>query len=241
MSQQTESASEMLRKPIAAVEKAHTSLFAQCCSNPIKNAWGKEVSVAMLNDAQEMAVSFSAALRNEQSAALALTDARILEIAMGHFKPGHTVAAEKNFLACVHDILAQAAPQPSAKTLTDEQREAIASAIETVILHGTIDWQNVAGTLRSLLAAEQPSEKKRDATLSTAIDSLNGWIAANAPGGWIDDLREDAERYRWSRNTPVSIGRNGILIENTGVKLDAAVDAARIAARGAAIAKGEAQ
>ncbi|MDW3685922.1 hypothetical protein RA280_30125 [Cupriavidus sp. CV2] len=29
----------------------------------------------------------------------------------------------------------------------------------------------------------------------------------------------------------MSIGRNGILIENTGTKLDAAVDAARIATR----------
>ncbi|WP_416048996.1 hypothetical protein [Cupriavidus basilensis] len=124
MRQQTESASEMLRKLIEAVEKAHTSLFAQCCSNPIKNAWGKEVSVAMLNDAQEMAVCFNAALRSEhpqsEQMALRLSDARILEIAMGHFKPGHTVAAEKNFLACVHDIFAQAASQPSAKALTDD-------------------------------------------------------------------------------------------------------------------------
>ncbi|MDW3683057.1 hypothetical protein RA280_15130 [Cupriavidus sp. CV2] len=69
MSQQTDTASEMLRKLIAAVEAAHSALFAQCASNPIKNAWGKEVSVAALNAAQEMAVSFSAALRVEQSAA----------------------------------------------------------------------------------------------------------------------------------------------------------------------------
>ncbi|MBA3588322.1 hypothetical protein [Methylibium sp.] len=27
------------------------------------------------------------------------------------------------------------------------------------------------------------------------------WLAANGPRGWIDELRKDAERYRWLRDT----------------------------------------
>lgn len=36
-------------------EAAFESLFSQCCSNPIKNAWGKEVDVSQLNLAHEAA------------------------------------------------------------------------------------------------------------------------------------------------------------------------------------------
>lgn len=268
MSQQTESASEMLRKLIDAVEAAHHALFVQCASNPIKNAWGKEVSVAALNDAREMAVGFSGALRAasqapvglritkgdrdgnwqdfdvnghgglirvvarmedddtdlplgmeverfllgaapasifdvltgtdgkgggpvhvraEQPAAQALTDARILEIAMGHFKPGHTVAAEKNFLACVRDILAKAAAQPNAKvadlirfdfTNADRQPDS------KMLTHDEMRQR-----CADALAAAQPSAKAltdeqrnkvRDAiaeTLGGAYDCLRVWSA----------------------------------------------------------------
>ncbi|OCP21997.1 MULTISPECIES: hypothetical protein [unclassified Ensifer] len=34
---------------------AHEDMFAQCCSNPITNAWGGQVSVAKLNDAGALA------------------------------------------------------------------------------------------------------------------------------------------------------------------------------------------
>ncbi|TSP14037.1 hypothetical protein [Cupriavidus campinensis] len=40
---------------IGAVEAAHADMFRQCCSNPIKNAWGKEVSVRKLNEAMLLA------------------------------------------------------------------------------------------------------------------------------------------------------------------------------------------
>ncbi|SFB50782.1 hypothetical protein [Delftia tsuruhatensis] len=36
-------------------EAAHEDLFVQCCSNPIKNAWGKEVNLTKLNIAHEAA------------------------------------------------------------------------------------------------------------------------------------------------------------------------------------------
>ncbi|CAG9173228.1 Lar family restriction alleviation protein [Cupriavidus respiraculi] len=51
-----------LTRLIDAVENAHSDLFAQCASNPIRNAWGKEVSVAKLNEAAELALSLRAAL-----------------------------------------------------------------------------------------------------------------------------------------------------------------------------------
>jgi hypothetical protein len=34
---------------------AHSQMFAQCLSNPVKNAWGKEISVSALNKASEEA------------------------------------------------------------------------------------------------------------------------------------------------------------------------------------------
>lgn len=43
---------------VAALEKyedAHSDLFGQCCSNPVTNAWGKQVNMAKLNDAHEAA------------------------------------------------------------------------------------------------------------------------------------------------------------------------------------------
>lgn len=36
-------------------EAAHESLFTQCCSNPVTNAWGKEVNMSALNDAHQQA------------------------------------------------------------------------------------------------------------------------------------------------------------------------------------------
>ena len=36
-------------------EAAHESLFTQCCSNPVTNAWGKEVNMAALNEAHQQA------------------------------------------------------------------------------------------------------------------------------------------------------------------------------------------
>ncbi len=40
---------------VHAYEAARDSLFVQCLSNPIKNAWGKEVDVSLLNQAHEQA------------------------------------------------------------------------------------------------------------------------------------------------------------------------------------------
>lgn len=36
-------------------QEAFDNLFAQCCSNPIKNAWGKQVDMTLLNEAQMLA------------------------------------------------------------------------------------------------------------------------------------------------------------------------------------------
>lgn len=44
-----------LKALAAQAKKAHSSIFEQCCSNPITNAWGKEVSALELNNLSEMA------------------------------------------------------------------------------------------------------------------------------------------------------------------------------------------
>lgn len=46
---------EELLKALLMYEAAFADLFGQCCSNPIKNAWGKEISLTNLNDAHENA------------------------------------------------------------------------------------------------------------------------------------------------------------------------------------------
>lgn len=51
-----------LKRLIEAVEDAHSDLFGQCASNPIRNAWGEEVSVAKLNEAAALALSLRALL-----------------------------------------------------------------------------------------------------------------------------------------------------------------------------------
>lgn len=40
-----------------AIIKAHTDLFAQCCSNPIYNSWKEEVNLTLLNEAKNKAES----------------------------------------------------------------------------------------------------------------------------------------------------------------------------------------
>ena len=43
-----------LRKMVSA----HDSIFSQCCSNPIYNAWGRQVDVSVFNEAYLMASHF---------------------------------------------------------------------------------------------------------------------------------------------------------------------------------------
>jgi hypothetical protein len=40
---------------LQAYEEAHAHLSAQCCSNPVRNAWGNEVDMTKLNHAHELA------------------------------------------------------------------------------------------------------------------------------------------------------------------------------------------
>lgn len=51
---------------LAALEKyeaAFNSLFVQCCSNPIRNAWGEEVNLSLLNEAHHAAGTAIAAVK----------------------------------------------------------------------------------------------------------------------------------------------------------------------------------
>lgn len=47
--------SQAITEALRAYEAAWDDLFGQCCSNPITNAWGKQVSVDKLNDAHQLA------------------------------------------------------------------------------------------------------------------------------------------------------------------------------------------
>lgn len=44
-----------LKDALLAYEAAFEDLFAQCCSNPIRNAWGKQVDMTKLNHAHYLA------------------------------------------------------------------------------------------------------------------------------------------------------------------------------------------
>ena len=53
-----------IEKALRLYEEAREDLFTQCLSNPIQNAWGKQVNLAKLNQAHEAAI---AALRGTES------------------------------------------------------------------------------------------------------------------------------------------------------------------------------
>lgn len=40
---------------LRAYEKAQEDLFGQCCSNPVFNAWGKQVDMTTFNEAHRLA------------------------------------------------------------------------------------------------------------------------------------------------------------------------------------------
>ncbi len=46
---------ETLVQVCKAIQRAHESLFSQCCSNPIFNTWGTQVDVTELNNANVVA------------------------------------------------------------------------------------------------------------------------------------------------------------------------------------------
>ena len=50
-----------------------------------------------------------------------------------------------------------------------------------------------------LTKAEREIERLR-AEVDALRENNHGWLRANGPGGWIDALRADAERYRWLRD-----------------------------------------
>jgi len=57
-----------LEECIKAMEDAHDSMFTQCCSNPVYNAWGKQVNVSALNNLQHVAMEAKAILTSHRGA-----------------------------------------------------------------------------------------------------------------------------------------------------------------------------
>ena len=97
------------------------------------------------------------------------------------------------------------------------------------------------------LAADKPSSIDDDlyawateaaAMLRQQAEQLSAWLAANGPGGWIDDLRNkcealeitndalkaDAARYRWLREN-INVKVSHWFCTEGGKQLDAAIDA----------------
>jgi hypothetical protein len=52
----------LLKDAAIAMATAHNSMFEQCASNPVKNAWDKEVNVLAINNLQDVANRISKAL-----------------------------------------------------------------------------------------------------------------------------------------------------------------------------------
>ena len=81
-------------------------------------------------------------------------------------------------------------------------------------------------------------ERAQAAEIERLQGTLSEWLMANGPGGWIDEMRADAERYRWlagfCRSTPEHWGgRWSIVVEGPAPTrpdeedaFDAAIDAA---------------
>ena len=78
------------------------------------------------------------------------------------------------------------------------------------------------------------------AMLRQQAEQLSAWLAANGPGGWIDDLRNkcealeitndalkaDAARYRWLRRNPTYLGWDADFeAEFVDFEVDKAIDA----------------
>ena len=59
---------EVLVECIKAMENAHESMFTQCCSNPVYNAWGKQVDVSAMNEMQLVAMNAKAVLTSHRGA-----------------------------------------------------------------------------------------------------------------------------------------------------------------------------
>ncbi|ALX12105.1 hypothetical protein P350_11420 [Burkholderia cepacia JBK9] len=74
---------------------------------------------------------------SDASRVVTLTDEQILDIGYKHFKPGHNIKAEANFVAAVRDVLAAHPGQPeprygSVAAFNDEAREFLYGNLDTI-------------------------------------------------------------------------------------------------------------
>ena len=57
--------------------------------------------------------------------------------------------------------------------------------------------RKAANDEQDLLVEAADALEAKDAEIAVLRGQVHEWLAANAPGGWIDALRADAERLEW--------------------------------------------
>ncbi|WP_236872945.1 hypothetical protein [Burkholderia sp. LA-2-3-30-S1-D2] len=189
---------------------------------------GTEIDPTEVHPTAEVIVGRRAAGSNETSSKVscadALTDAQILEIGYKHFKPGHNIKAEANFVAAVRDVLA-ASPV--------EQHEAAPADV-------TLPYENA---LHELIRKIRPDLDSGDiiADAQTAINSLAGraitdaqidatWANLDARGSSLYEPHqwEVEMRRRFARAIIATTPAPSAPLEGTGNGADERVGTAEI-------------
>jgi len=119
--------------------------------------------------------------------------------------------------------------------LAEERIERLRNALEGSVCPACGSDRNERDELDK---AEREIERLR-AEVDALRENNHGWLRANGPGGWIDALRADAERYRWLRdgsNPPWGMQMLERYADN-GSDFDAEVDAVRAPQQAEPVAK----
>lgn len=122
--------------------------------------------------------------------------------------------------------------------------EDIADEADASIAELRMDLASAQGELRRIAtdnAVHVASLASKDAEIARLRDQLTDWMKANGPGGWIDEQRQNSDRYLWLRSQPDDTEAPRIDVVHwqvedesansgtalRGEELDAAIDVAR--------------
>ncbi|WP_157659925.1 hypothetical protein [Burkholderia ubonensis] len=148
---------------------------------------------------------------SDTSRVVTLTDEQILEIGYKHFKPGHNVKAESNFVAAVRDVLA-ASPVDQLAAAPTEQHH----------LHGIarVELELVEREARALApTAPAPADERAAFYLCTPKDSGEGYVIDRAPDSF--ELRDcEIIALQADEKSAFALVRKAILAANRGRDID---------------------